>query len=406
MKKNIPVLYLDNSFTFGGAINSLLYMLRALDKEKFEPVLVTGQPETYLHEKFYFMRWYHVPLRLPWVHNRLYHKIIRLSPFRSGLLHVLVNKVRLFYWLMLITLPEAFYYYRIGKKHHVRIVHLNNILGSQLSGLLAAKFLGVPCVAHLRKFEKVGRATQYYAKLVDHHIAISGAIRQNIVELGVPESKITTIFDAIDLSDFDINISCEYLKKEFDIADDTPSFGIFGRIIEWKGIKEFVHAAALVCKKMPNVRAFIIGDISDGDRTYYDEVVSLIAGYGLKKKITLTGYRNDVPAFMKMLDVVVHASTTPEPFGMVLIEAMAMAKPVISTKNGGPLDIVEDQETGFFVNPGDSRAMAKIIEILLINDKFAHNVGRKAQNRVRKIFSKERCANEIEAVYGKILGAG
>jgi len=405
-KHKISVLYLDNTFTFGGAINSLLYLLRALDKDRFDPVLITGQPKDFLQEKFDFIEWYHIPLKLPWIHNRLYKKITSFKLFKDGIFRFFINKIRFLYWFVFITLPEAVHYYKIGKKHNARIVHLNNIFGNQLAGILAAKLLGVPCVAHMRCFEEVSNATQLYARLIDHHIAISGAIMQNMLELGVSESEITTIFDAIDLDEFDINISCEYLRREFDISVGTNTFGIFGRIMEWKGIIEFVHAAALVCKTMPGVRAFIVGDTSDGGSIYYDEVICLIRSYGLEKSIILTGYRDDIPALMKMMDVVVHASITPEPFGMVLIEAMAMGKPVIATKNGGPLDIVEDQKTGFWVDPGDYTATAGFIEFLISDSRQAHDFGINGQVRVQKLFSKERYALEVERVYDKLIRMG
>ncbi len=405
-KYRTPVLYLDNTFTFGGAINSLLYLLRALVKSNFRPILVTAQPKAFLQDKFNFIEWYHIPLRLPWIHNQIYKKIVHFKPFRSGPPHVFISRIRFLYWAIFITLPEAFRYYIIGKKHKVRIVHLNNILGSQLAGILAAKFLGVPCVAHLRAFEEVSRATKYHAKLIDHHIAISEAIRQNILELDVPEAKITTIFDAIDLVDFNIAISCDYLKAEFNLTKTKSTFGIFGRIIDWKGIKEFVHAAALVIQSLPNNKALIVGDCSDGDNNYLTEVKELISQYGLEQDIILTGYRKDVPAIMGLMDVVVHASITPEPFGMVLIEGMAMGKPVVATKIGGPLDIVIDGQTGFLVKPSDVNEMAEAIHRLLCDKNLATVMGKNGKDRVATLFTKERYAIQVEEVYTNVLGLG
>ncbi|HFD32713.1 MAG TPA: glycosyltransferase family 1 protein [Gammaproteobacteria bacterium] len=403
MKEKIPILYLDNSFTFGGAINSLLYLLRALDKSHFTPILVTAQPEAFLHQNFDFIEWKHINIKLPWVHNQLYKKITGYKFFSSGFGLRYVRRIRFLYWLLFVTLPEAARYYRIGRKHKVRLVHLNNMLGGQLAGIIAAKFLSVPCVAHARDFEEKGYLAKSYAKLIDLHIAISGDIKKNLLSLSIPEEKISLIYDAIDLDDFNSTQSGEYLRQEFSLNKKKKIFGIFGRIIDWKGIKEFIHAAAIVIQSVANTSAFIIGDCSDGDNKYFTEVKDLISYYGLEQNIILTGYRRDIPAFMELMDIVVHASIRPEPFGMVLIEAMAMGKPVVATKMGGPLDIVVDSETGFLVDGGNTEQMAELIIQLLTNKSLAESMGKKGKQRINQNFSKERYAQQIEHAYTTLL---
>jgi glycosyltransferase involved in cell wall biosynthesis len=266
--------------------------------------------------------------------------------------------------------------------------------------------LGVPCVGHLRDFEEVDRVTRLYARLIDLHIAISGAIKDNLLRLDVPDEKIVVVYDAIDLQDFDDTVSIGHLRQELGLNDEAQLFGIFGRIIAWKGIVEFVHAAALVIQSTANTKAFIVGDCSDGDSGYFKVVNELIAEYGLEEKIILTGYRTDVPALMQLMDVIVHASISPEPFGMVLIEAMAMKKPVVATRMGGPLDIMLDERTGFLVSPGNTKEMADAIERLLADKELASDMGRNGKKRVIDMFTKERYARQVEDVYVRLLGSG
>ena len=402
----IPVLYLDNTATFGGAINSLLYLLRTLDKSRFTPVLVTAQPEEFLRRNFNFMQWQRFTIKRSWIDNRIYKKFTGMWLFSSGPGRKCANRIRFFYWLLFITLPEAVRYWQIGRKHKVRLVHLNNIMGSQLAGILAAKMLGVPCIGHLRDFEEVDWVTRLYARLIDVHIAISTAIKVNLLRLAVPEEKIFVVHDAIDLQVFDDTVSTDQLRQEFSLNDAEKLFGIFGRIVGWKGIVEFIHAASLVIQSIPGSKAFIVGDCSDGDSGYLKIVHERIAEYGLEEKIILTGFRTDVPALMQLMDVVVHASIKPEPFGMVLIEAMAMKKPVVATRMGGPLDIVLDERTGFLVAPGDTVAMADAIKRLLVDKALAFDMGRNGQHRVRDMFSKERYARQVEDIYARLLGSG
>ena len=102
---------------------------------------------------------------------------------------------------------------------------------------------------------------------------------------------------------------------------------------------------------------------------------------------------------MKLMDVIVHSSITPEPFGMVVIEGMAMGKPVVATRGGGPIDIVIDGETGFLVKMGDSKEMAEKLITLLKDEKLSSEMGKKGRARVESIFSKERYARQAQRVY-------
>jgi len=403
MNNRIPILYIDNTFTFGGAINSLEYLLKALDKNKFLPVLITGQSEKFLSTHFQDFIYHKVNFKLPWIHNKTYKKITSLPAFKNITVLKIINKIRFFYWLLFITFPESLKYYKTGKRHNVKIVHLNNILGSQFAAILAAKLLRVPCVAHLRDFEEIHPITKLYARMIDHHIAISSAIKNNLFDLQVPENKISIIYDAIDLDKFKTDTSFDYLLNEFKIKADKKLFGIFGRIIEWKGIKEFVLAANMVIKKFPQAKAFIVGDISDGSEKYFKQVMKLIKDLNLVNNIILTGYRNDVPALMNLMDIVVHASIRPEPFGMVLIEAMAMKKPVVATKAGGPLDIVIDGTTGLLVPISDSKKMAEAIIKILKDPQLAKSMGLNGQIRAEEVFSKERYAHQVERIYGSLI---
>ena len=139
MKKPINVMSLDNSFTFGGAIISLYHMLKGIDKSLIMPVVVSGQPVEYLEKKFSDCICYHSIPKLMWVNNSKYLKLKKLWLFRrSHLLFRCLNMARFCYWLLFIIFPEALKYYRIGRRHQVAVVHLNNGY-SHLPWIIAAK---------------------------------------------------------------------------------------------------------------------------------------------------------------------------------------------------------------------------------------------------------------------------
>lgn len=403
-RRSTAILYLDNTHTFGGAIESLIYLLGEVDQRRYSPVLVTGQPTEHLFDQLQDVRYQHIDLKLSWTHHRKYDRLRSLRVFRPRAMARSLALLRHLYWWLFVTAPEAVRYWRIGRRHRVRLVHLNNNVESQLPGILAAKLLGVPCVAHSRSFQPVDWIVRAHARMVDYHIAVSSAIRDNLLELGVPPERISVVFDGIDVERFGgCGVGRERMLRELNLRADAKVFGIFGRIVEWKGIREFVLAAATVVEADPDAHALIVGDVSDGSDAYYNDIVRLIADRGLDDRILLTGYRADVAPWMDLMDVVVHASTEPEPFGMVLIEAMAVGKPVVATRDGGPLDIVVDGATGLLVERKDPEALAEAILRLLADPRRAAAMGRAGKARVAAHFSNAHTAAQVQDVYERAL---
>src|SRR4029077_4090731 len=113
--------------------------------------------------------------------------------------------------------------------------------------------------------------------------------------------------------------------------------------------------------------------------------------------VILTGARRDVPAGLDAMDVVIHASTVPEPFGRVLIEAMALERPVIAPREGGPLVIVADGTTGVLVPPRDAAAIGDALETLLADPARRLAMGRAARARVDAVFD---IRHHVEAMEG------
>jgi glycosyltransferase involved in cell wall biosynthesis len=402
MRKKIRIFFIDNTFTFGGAINSLNSLVKTLDKEIFEPILLSGQPVKFLDEKFINITTYHYKHKLPWIHNRIYVKISSLPFFSIRFLLKILNATRFLYWFIFVTLPEAFFYLKIGRKHNVNLIHLNNILGSQLAGIIASKLLGIPCIAHLRDFEEVHPVTRFYARLIDHHVAISEAVRENLLNLGVNDGRISVIHNGVDLAEFSDMLDYEYLFQEFGIAPSQHRYGIFGRIVDWKGIREFILAAKIIAVDFPTAKAVIVGGESDSEKIFLRDMRKLVSDLDLDSKIIFTGYRPDVPALMKFMDVVVHASTRPEPFGRVVIEGMAMKKPVVATRGGGPLEIVIDEETGFLVEMGDSGSLAHSVITLLRQPDLRLKMGLAGRERVEQCFSTQRNAGKMGEIYERL----
>ena len=395
------VLSIDNSFTFGGAIISLSHLAKSIDKNKFPLVIVSGQSEDYLEKSFPDCIRYHYKPKLAWINNNIYLKISNFFLFKNLFAKKALSILRLFYWLFFINIPQGFKYYKIGRRHNVKLVHLNN--GIFIEGILAAKLLRVPCVSHTRSIcPPLKFADRLVAKLVDHYIAISESVRKSILQTGISNNCITLIHNAIDTDEFNIDIDISYLSEEFNIKPGQPRYGIFGRVIPWKGTKEFILAAKEINLAFPESKAFIVGDISDGDMVFFRELQSLIGKSKLKNSVIFTGYRKDIPALMAFMDIIVLASNVPEPFGRVVIEGMATGKPVVATKGGGPLDIVEDGNTGYLVSMGNSVELGEAIIKLLNNVELCKEFGSRGRKRVELMFDNKKYAEKIEKIFVRL----
>ena len=177
--------------------------------------------------------------------------------------------------------------------------------------------------------------------------------------------------------------------------------GLIGRISPWKGQHIFLQAAAHVFKRFPNARFVIIGAALFGE--YDQEVRRLPKRLGIEDVVEFAGFRSDIDQVIAGLDLVVHASTTGEPFGQVIIEGMAAGKPIVATNGGGVPEIVEDGSTGILVPMGDAQAMADAICKILADPARALEMGIRGRQRAENHFTVELTASKVEAVYRKVL---
>ncbi|MBV8484488.1 MAG: glycosyltransferase family 4 protein [Verrucomicrobia bacterium] len=166
----------------------------------------------------------------------------------------------------------------------------------------------------------------------------------------------------------DVAAQSRILRKALG-GEDKPLVGLFGRIAAWKGQKVLIEAL----KQLPDVNGVIVGDalFTEADQQYKRELFALTEKLGVSTQVQFEGFQTDVLPYLKAVDVVVHCSTSPEPFGRVIVEAQLAGKPVIATKGGGPSEIIEDRVTGILVSPSNSVELASAIYELLENRKWA-----------------------------------
>jgi glycosyltransferase involved in cell wall biosynthesis len=396
MSQHLRVLYVDYSLGFGGAVKSLSLMLRALPGvEKF--VFTSQDPEIIEAwfsglRVFSFRRLinYRTTERLT---NRLQHKPIQRVMWKMMAAADLVSTAANFLRLLLFI-----------KRNSIDIVHLNNGFIPQ-EALLAAAAARVPCVVHLRDFHLDSERLRYGAAHgVAKVITISDAVGASLNRSAIPESARTTIHNPVDLELMDQpKTTRDRVRDACGLANDDVAVGIFGRVIPWKGQLEFVRALLLAMDANSSLRALIVGDESDGDEAYFRQVRETIGASPVAERFILTGYRKNVEEYYAAMDIVVHASVTPEPFGRVIPEAMAAGRAVIAADAGGPRELIDHGIDGVLTPPGDVDALSRAVLTLASNRTLRDSMAAAGKKKAAARFGAVAQARQVAAVYQEVL---
>lgn len=181
------------------------------------------------------------------------------------------------------------------------------------------------------------------------------------------------------------------------LPTEGPLVGIVGRLQRWKGMHTTIAAMPAVLARHPRAHLVIVGGRHDPEPRYEEELRALVQRLGLGAAVTFAGFQPDVPRWMQAMDVVVHASDH-EPFGIVVVEAMALGKAVVAGDAGGPSEIITPGVDGLLAPFGDAGTLAERITRFLDDPGFVARAGAAAHRRAAD-FSAERYAHGVaEAV--------
>ncbi len=271
--------------------------------------------------------------------------------------------------------------------NRIQIIHNNRCADTRYSWL-AGKITRIPIIIHHRD-SKFFRLDNFLMKHVDRNICISTWQKDSFVG-----SSAMVIHNGIELDKFP------------SVCIDPPQthkieVGLVGRISPIKGQDVFIKAAEIVLKSKNNIIFKIIGDIdSPFYGEYKDYIRALVKEAGLEGFVIFTGYANDVVSTIQHLDISVVPSLR-EPFGRVIIESMACAKPVVATNVGGALDIIT-KETGLLFPVNDHEALAEALIYLIENPKVREEMGKAGRERVAKNFTIENTLGKVYNVYSEL----
>jgi glycosyltransferase involved in cell wall biosynthesis len=233
-------------------------------------------------------------------------------------------------------------------------------------------------------------------------ITVAEALRQELIAAGLPGDKIATVHNAIDAKAFTSNAFSKgpRLRQQMGIGAQQPVVSTVGRLSLQKGLPDFLESAHRVLSASPNARFLIIGD--GPARLQLRDVSHRL---GIQGAVSFLGHQRDIAPFMAMSDVIVMASLW-EGLPYVLLEALALARPVVATRVGGVPEIVEDGSSGLLVPPRDPERLAAAILHLLRNAETAARLGQKGRERVEREFNVQTMARQTAQVYREVLRLG
>ena len=188
-------------------------------------------------------------------------------------------------------------------------------------------------------------------------------------------------------------------------ATDVVRVGLVATFARWKGHDTFLKALAKLPPSLP-VRGYIVGGPvyeTSGSQTSMSELSELVTSLGLDGRVGFTGFVQDSSTVMRALDVVVHASTDPEPFGLVIAEAMACGKPVVASRAGGASKLTEPGVNALGFEPGDVAALARCIEELVRGHSLRQRLSEAGRATAERSFHRRRMAGELTPIYKTLV---
>lgn len=305
--------------------------------------------------------------------------------------------------------------YLAGLRAHVRerrpdLVHTNGMKAHVLTTIACAGL--APVVWHVRDF--VGarglarRVLRPLARLASGAVAVSRAVGDDLAAY-VPGLRVRVVHDAIDPARFGPGPGDgRWLDEAAGLPrlDDAVRVGLVATFARWKGHRTFLEAAARVAAP---ARFFVVGGpvyATRGSQVDRDELEGWCRELGVADRVGVVGFQQDPAAVYRALDVVVHASTEPEPFGLTIVEAMACGRAVIATSAAGCVELIDAGEHVLTVPPGDAAALARAIEDLVGDPARRRALGARAAARAREAFDARRLGPDVASAWADFVKEG
>lgn len=376
--------------TVGGSFFVMQDLILRLNRSAFEPLVV-----------FRFDNFVAESLRQAGVEVFIMPRRVRMHA-QSGPLSVVLSPIRKLVNFLGMFIGPAVRHARFLRSQRIGLVALNNSVTRNHPWMVAALMTGTPCLTHEMGINRrYSWLTRFLGRRMGAIVCVSRAVKDAVVSGGVVAPEIPIVHCGIDLGRYRHVDEPGELRRRHGIAPDAPVIGVVGNVKSWKGQETIVRATAVLRNRYPAIRCLLAGDVA-ADPRYVRRLRDVCAELGIEENVVFAGFQKNAIDYMRLMDVVVHTSTDPEPFGIVTLEAMSLAKPLVATSIGGPAEVVINGETGLLVRPGEPQLLASAIESLLADPAAAAEMGRKGLARLQE-FTIEKNVAATVAVYERVL---
>ena len=405
------VLFLEASSgsVVGGSLTGMLELLRGIDRSRITPsvVLYEEKPCTAALEAAGIPVRVFAKRRLPKEHG-LQGSPAYAKARRVGLVSAALRFVRTAGTFLMETLPSALRLRSLFAEARPDLVYVCNGFRGNADAIVAALLLGLPVVVHAKGFDKFSWVERRLSRRVAACVPMTRAIEDHCREGGMQPGFYEVVYDGLDLDAFQPVRGSGEVRRELGIAGDAEVVGVVGNVQEWKGQRVLVEALDLLRERRPRLVVLLVGGVHRSGAAYADSLRALVRERGLESRVIWTGPRPDVPDMMGAMDVVAHTSVRGEPFGRVIIEGMAVGRPVVATRAGGVPEFVHDGKDALLVTPGDAAELAETLDGLFRDDEGRRALGVSARESARR-FDLSLHAAKMTAVFERAArpaGAG
>jgi glycosyltransferase involved in cell wall biosynthesis len=397
------ILYCEGNTdgTVGGSYFSLLYLVSGLNRSCYTPEVIFYESNGLISE---FLN--------AGINVRVISKARAMSissvtdssfvgyRFAYPFLRILQKASNFFRLFLLSGIKKAWYL----RRHKIDLLHLNNSITRNHDWMLAAQLSGTTFVTHERGINEVySKTARHFAKRIHAIICISNAVRENLRDKGLTSPNVVTIYNGINPSIMRPKETPQQIRSKYNIDVMVNLIGVIGNIRRWKGQETAVKALPAILAKFPATVCLFVGDLSSSDEDYGRHLQKLVAELNLQGNVVFAGFAEDIASHINALDVVLHTSTEPEPFGRVLIEAMSLGKPLIGAAAGAVPEIIEHGVTGLTFAPGDEVALASCVVDMLDEPGAARVMGQAGLARLLSDFHISQNIQRTEQLYATLL---
>lgn len=280
----------------------------------------------------------------------------------------------------------------IAREFGADIIH-THLSTATLMGSIAGKMSNIPVLGHVHALNN-----WHNFRLCSMVATCSAGVARHIQAQGAPPERVRIALNGIELNRFKDVPNETDCRRMLAVPENVPVIGCVAHLSAKKGQSYLIRAVAQLKDKWPNLQCMLIGE---GEMK--EELAGLAAELGITDRVHLLGYREDAVAVMNACDIAVLPSVAKEGLGLVLVEAALLGKPVIGSNAPGIDEALENGISGLLFPPGDSSALAAMIDQLLSDPQLQEKMGQAGHQRALEMFTAEAMANRIEDIYYELL---